>query len=70
MSSHLLGEIERVCDNLVVIDAGRLMRSDTIASFTGSMQVLTVEVDDEAGGAERSACRRRAWRSRQDGRCW
>jgi ABC-2 type transport system ATP-binding protein len=47
MSSHLLGEIERVCDSLVVIDAGRLMRSDTIASFTGSKQVLTVEVDEK-----------------------
>jgi ABC-2 type transport system ATP-binding protein len=46
MSSHLLGEIERVCDSLVVIDAGRLMRSDTIASFTASKQVLTVEVDE------------------------
>ncbi len=45
MSSHLLGEIERACDNLVVIDGGKLMRSDTIASFTSSMQVLTVEVD-------------------------
>jgi ABC-2 type transport system ATP-binding protein len=47
MSSHLLGEIERVCDHLVVIDSGRLMRADTIASFTESMQVLTVEVDRE-----------------------
>ena len=46
MSSHLLGEIERVCDHLVVIDAGRLMRADTIANFTGEMQVLTVEVDE------------------------
>jgi ABC-2 type transport system ATP-binding protein len=46
MSSHLLGEIERVCDSLVVIDAGRLMRSDTIASFTASKQVLAVEVDE------------------------
>jgi len=45
MSSHLLGEIERACDNLVVIDGGRLMRADTIASFTSSMQVLTVEID-------------------------
>jgi ABC-2 type transport system ATP-binding protein len=45
MSSHLLGEIERVCDGLVVIDSGRLMRADTIASFTESMQMLTVEVD-------------------------
>ncbi len=47
MSSHLLGEIERVCDHLVVIDTGRLMRADTIASFTGEMQVLTVEVDEK-----------------------
>ena len=47
MSSHLLGEIERVCDHLVVIDAGRLMRADTIATFTGEMQVLTIEVDEK-----------------------
>jgi len=46
MSSHLLGEIERVCDYLVVIDGGRLMQADTISSFTGSMQVLLIEVDD------------------------
>ncbi len=45
MSSHLLGEIERVCDNLVVIDGGRLMRADTMASFTAELQVLAVEVD-------------------------
>jgi ABC-2 type transport system ATP-binding protein len=45
MSSHLLGEIERVCDYLVVIDTGRLVRSDAISTFTGAMQVLAVEVD-------------------------
>jgi ABC-2 type transport system ATP-binding protein len=46
MSSHLLGEIERVCDNLVVIDSGRLLRSDRVATFTASKQVLTLEVDE------------------------
>src|SRR5687768_1730635 len=45
MSSHLLGQIERVCAHLVVIDGGRLLRADTIASITESMQVLTVQVD-------------------------
>jgi ABC-2 type transport system ATP-binding protein len=45
MSSHLLGEIERVCNYLIVIDGGRLMRSDTISSFTASKQVLSIEVD-------------------------
>jgi ABC-2 type transport system ATP-binding protein len=48
MSSHLLGEIERVCDYLVVIDGGRLMSANSIASFTASMQLLAVEVDSRA----------------------
>lgn len=46
VASHLLGEIERICDHLVAIDAGRLLRSDTITSFTQSSQVLVVEVTD------------------------
>ena len=48
MSSHLLTEIERVCDYLVVIEDGRLIRSDSLATFTGRTEVLTVEVDGPA----------------------
>jgi len=56
MASHLLGEIERVCNHLVVIDAGRLVRSAPIASFTESMQALIVEVEgDTAALAKRLA---------------
>ena len=50
MSSHLLGEIERVCDYLVVIEGGRLVRSDSVATFTGRIEVLTVEVDGPVAG--------------------
>ena len=50
VASHLLGEIEQICDHLVAIEAGRLLRSDTIGSFTQSSQVLLVEV--ETGTAE------------------
>ena len=46
VSSHLLGEIEQICDQLVVIDGGRLLRSDTMTSFTRVSQVLVVEVDE------------------------
>ena len=46
VSSHLLGEIEQICDQLVVIDGGRLLRSDTITSFTRVSQVLVIEVDE------------------------
>jgi ABC-2 type transport system ATP-binding protein len=46
VASHLLGEIERICDHLVAIDAGRLLRADTITSMTEVRQVLLVEVDE------------------------
>jgi ABC-2 type transport system ATP-binding protein len=47
MSSHLLAEIERVCDHLVVIEGGRLVQSDRIGAFTGRTETLTVEVDGD-----------------------
>jgi ABC-2 type transport system ATP-binding protein len=50
VSSHLLGEIEQICDQLVVIDGGKLLRSDSMTSFTQVSQVLMIEVDE--GSAE------------------
>jgi ABC-2 type transport system ATP-binding protein len=44
--SHLLGEVEQICDLLVAIDAGRLLRADRISSMTGATGVLVVEVDE------------------------
>ena len=46
ISSHLLGEVERICDHLVALEAGALLRADTITSFTSAQQVLAVEVDE------------------------
>src|SRR5215475_14315621 len=46
VSSHLLGEIEQICDQLVVIDGGKLLRSDTMTSFTEASHVLLIEVDE------------------------
>ena len=46
VSSHLLGEIEQICDHLIAIDAGRLLRSATMSSFTKASQVLAVEVEE------------------------
>ena len=53
MASHLLGEIERVCDHLVVIDAGRLVRSAPVASLTERTQVLAVEVEGDSSALAR-----------------
>jgi ABC-2 type transport system ATP-binding protein len=46
VASHLLSEIEQICDQLVAIDAGRLLRADTISSVTKASQALLVEVDE------------------------
>ena len=46
VASHLLSEIERVCDHLVAIEGGKLLRADSISSFTGVSQVLLIEVEE------------------------
>src|SRR3954470_24248039 len=46
VASHLLGEIERVSDFLVAIDAGRLLRAAPLGSFTERTGVLAVEVEE------------------------
>ncbi|MBW3613356.1 MAG: ABC transporter ATP-binding protein, partial [Chloroflexi bacterium] len=48
VASHLLGEIERVADWLVAIDAGRLLRTAALASFTERTGQLVVETEDAA----------------------
>lgn len=48
MASHLLGEIERVCNYLVVIDGGHLLRQGPLGDFTAATGVLAVEVEGEA----------------------
>jgi ABC-2 type transport system ATP-binding protein len=67
VSSHLLGEIEQICDQLVVIDAGRLLRSDTMTSFTQVSQVLVIEVD-EGSAALQAELAARGLEPRRSGR--
>jgi ABC-2 type transport system ATP-binding protein len=44
VASHLLSEIEQVCEYLVAIDAGRLLRAASVESFTRETELLVVEV--------------------------
>jgi ABC-2 type transport system ATP-binding protein len=44
--SHLLGEVERICDSLVAIDGGKLLRADRISAMTVQRDVLAIEVDE------------------------
>jgi ABC-2 type transport system ATP-binding protein len=47
ITSHLLGEIERVCDSLMVIDGGKLTYAGPVASFTERTERLLLEIDDD-----------------------
>ncbi|MDQ0775874.1 ABC-2 type transport system ATP-binding protein [Streptomyces aurantiacus] len=46
VTSHLLGELERTCDHVVVVDGGKLLRSSSTTDFTQRTAILAVEVTD------------------------
>jgi ABC-2 type transport system ATP-binding protein len=46
VTSHLLGELERTSDHIVVIDGGRLLRASSTSDFTQATASLAVEVTD------------------------
>ncbi len=50
VTSHLLGELERTCDGIVVIDGGSLLRHSTTADVTAQTTVVAVEVDEDPAG--------------------
>jgi ABC-2 type transport system ATP-binding protein len=52
VTSHLLGELERICDHVVVIDGGVLLRSSPVADFTRAEGQLAVELTTDTEAAE------------------
>ena len=58
VASHLLGEIERICDRLVAIEAGHLLRADTMDSFTRASQTLLIEVEEGTDALAQELARR------------
>ncbi|MFJ4469813.1 ABC transporter ATP-binding protein [Streptomyces sp. NPDC089424] len=46
VTSHLLGELERTCDHVVVVDGGKLLRSSSTTDFTQTTTTLALEVTD------------------------
>ncbi len=48
VTSHLLGELEQICDHVVVVDGGRLLRSSATADVTSASGIIAVEVDERS----------------------
>jgi ABC-2 type transport system ATP-binding protein len=63
LSSHVLEEVERVCDHVVVLDEGRLVAQGPLADLVGAsggVEVELVEVPDRPGAVDAVGERLRA----------
>jgi ABC-2 type transport system ATP-binding protein len=58
ISTHLMGDVERVCDSVVVLDAGRLLRSGRVSGFTEETETLEVELVEGAASVADLLARR------------
>ena len=46
MSSHLMGDVERTCDRIIVLEDGRVVEEGEVSGFTQETQTIFIEVDD------------------------
>jgi ABC-2 type transport system ATP-binding protein len=46
LSSHLMGDVERTCDRLIVLDGGNVMEQGEVSQFTRETQTIYIDVDD------------------------
>ena len=44
-SSHLMGDVERTCDRIIVLQGGRLVQSGEVDQFTKETETVFIEVD-------------------------
>jgi ABC-2 type transport system ATP-binding protein len=58
ISTHLMGDVERVCDRVVVLDAGRVLRTGAVSALTRETDTLIVEVIDGAPALARALAAR------------
>lgn len=45
LSSHLMADVERTCDRIVVLESGRLVQSGEVGHFTKETETVFIEVD-------------------------
>jgi ABC-2 type transport system ATP-binding protein len=46
LSSHLMGDVESICDRIIVLEGGRVTEEGAVSRFTRETQTLYIEVDD------------------------
>lgn len=56
LSSHLLSEVEQVCDHAAVMNRGAVVQAGSVSELTGAVNVAYLEVDDRLA-ARQLLCR-------------
>ena len=46
LSSHLMGDVERTCDRIIVLDSGHVTDEGEVSQFTRETQTIYIDVDD------------------------
>jgi ABC-2 type transport system ATP-binding protein len=46
LSSHLMADVERTCERIVVLQGGRLVKAGEVGHFTRETETVFIEVDD------------------------
>lgn len=46
MSTHLMGDVERACDSIIVLDGCRIIRSEPVAALTTGTMTVHVDIVD------------------------
>lgn len=58
ISTHLMGDVERTCDAVVVLDAGSVLRSGAVAGLTEETEAVLVDCLEGAGELAEAIARR------------
>ena len=57
-SSHLMADVERTCDRIVVLQGGRVVHAGEVAQFTRETQTVFIEVDSNREALAAALARR------------
>jgi ABC-2 type transport system ATP-binding protein len=49
-SSHLMADVERTCDRIIVLQGGKLVHAGEVAHYTKETETVFIEVDTERDG--------------------
>jgi ABC-2 type transport system ATP-binding protein len=58
LSTHLMGDVERTCDRVIVLDGGHVVEEGEVSRFTRETQTIYVDVDDRRDELRAALARR------------